>query len=90
MPTTATNTVARAEQDGHCVHKAETQMSTTLDAKSAERDELLNWLKALEDEGASLEAVAIVRAQLERVLHDIAELKGLQVAGFSLPADAAR
>lgn len=64
-------------------------MSANLEAKCAEREELLNWLKALEDEGASLEAVAVVRAQLERVLHDIAELKGLAVAGFSLPAYAA-
>ena len=64
-------------------------MSANLEAKCAERDELLNWLEALEGEGAAPEAVAIVRAQLERVLDDIAELKGLKVAGFSLPASEA-
>lgn len=63
-------------------------MSANLEAKCAERDELANWLDALEDEGASPEAEAVVRAQLERVLHDIARLKGAETIGFSLPASA--
>ena len=63
-------------------------MSDSLEAKCAERDELLSWIEALEGEGASLESVAIVRAQLERVLHDIARLKGAGAVGFSLPASA--
>lgn len=65
-------------------------MATNLEAKCAERDELLNWLEALEDEGASPEAIAVVQGQLERVLHDIARLKGFETAGFSLPATAER
>ena len=65
-------------------------MSANLEAKCAERDELLNWLDALEGEGAALEATALVRARLERILDDIAELKGLDAAGFSLPASAGR
>ena len=63
-------------------------MSGSLESKRAERDELLGWLQALQGEGASLESVAIVRAQLERVLHDIARLKGAGAVGFSLPASA--
>lgn len=63
-------------------------MSANLEAKCAERNELANWLDALEDEGASPEAEAVVRAQLERVLHDIARLKGAEAVGFSLPASA--
>jgi len=50
----------------------------------------LNWLEALEGEGPAPKAIAIVRAQLERVLDDIAELKGLDPAGFSFPAGAGR
>ena len=65
-------------------------MATNLESKCAERDELLNWLAALEDEGASPEAVAVVQGQLERVLHAIARLKGFETAGFSLPAAAER
>ena len=65
-------------------------MAAKLKAKCAERDELLSWLEALEDEGASPEAIALVQGQLERVLRDIARLKGLETAGFSLPATAER
>ena len=65
-------------------------MSDSLEAKCAERDELLRWLEALEGEGAGPESVAVVRAQLERVLHEIARLKGAEAVGFSLPASAER
>ena len=65
-------------------------MSGSLEAKYAERDELLSWIEALEGEGACPESVAIVRAQLERVLHDIARLKGAEAVGFTRPASAKR
>ena len=65
-------------------------MSGSLEAKCAERDELVSWIEALEDEGACPESVAIVRAQLERVLHDIARLKGAEAVGFSLSSSAKR
>ena len=65
-------------------------MSGDLEAKCAERDELLGWLEALDEEGACPESVAIVRAQLERVLHDIARLTGAEAIGFSLPSSARR
>ena len=65
-------------------------MAANLKAKCAERDELLNWIEALDEEGASPEAIAVVQGQLERVLNDIARLKGLETAGFSLPATAER
>lgn len=72
------------------MHQAGTQSSGDLEAKCAEREELLGWLEALDGEGACPESVAIVRAQLERVLHDIARLKGAEAVGFSLPAGAGR
>jgi len=61
-------------------------MSADLEAKYAESDELSNWLGALEREGASLEAVRLVRAQLDRVLEDIEQLSGRNALGFSVPA----
>lgn len=51
-------------------------MISNLEAKCAERDELLGWLEALESEDAAPDAVALVRAQLERVLRDIERLEG--------------
>lgn len=65
-------------------------MATNLKAKCAERDELLDWLEALEDENGSPEAIALVQGQLEHVPHDIVRLKGFETAGFSLPATAER
>lgn len=65
-------------------------MSGSLEAKCDERDELLRWIEALEGEGACPESVAVVRAQLERVLHDIDRLNGAETLGFSLPAGAGR
>ena len=65
-------------------------MATNLEAKCAERDELLSWLEALEDGGASPEAIALVQGRLERVLRDIARVKGFETAGFSLPATSER
>ena len=65
-------------------------MAANLEAKCAERGALLGWLEALEDEGASPEAIALIQGQLERVLHDIARLKGFETTGFSLPAAAVR
>lgn len=72
------------------LHRAATQLSGNLEAKCAERDELLGWLEALDDKGACPESIAIVRVQLERVLHDIARLKGTEAVGFSLPSSARR
>lgn len=72
------------------MHDAGTPAGANLEAKCAERDELLHWLEALAEEGASPEAVAVVQGQLERVLHDIARLKGFGTAGFSHPATAER
>lgn len=71
-------------------NQAETQMSDSPEAKCDEQDELLRWIEALEGEGARPESVAVVRAQLERVLHDIDPLKGAEAVGFSLPAGAVR
>jgi hypothetical protein len=51
------------------------KVSEGLVRKYAERDALLDWLDCLEREGAGPEARMIVRAQLDRVLHDIAELQ---------------
>lgn len=72
------------------MREAETHMSGNLEAKCAEREELLGWIEALEGEGACPESVAMVRAQLERVFHDIARLKGAKAVGFSPPAGARR
>lgn len=72
------------------MHDAGTSAAANLEAKCAERDELLHWLDALADEGASPEAVAVVQGQLERVIHAVARLKGLEAAGFSPPATAER
>ena len=59
---------------------------TNLAARSAERDALLNWLEALEADGAAPEAIALVRSRLERVERDIAEPEGADAFGFSPPA----
>ncbi len=59
-------------------------MPTDLEAKFAERDALSSWLGALEREGASLEAVRLVRAQFDRVLEDIVRLSGAPAAGFGV------
>ena len=72
------------------MHDAGNPAGANFKAKCAERDELLHWLEALEDEGASPEAVALIQDQLERVLHVIARLKGLEAAGFSRPAGSGR
>ena len=72
------------------MREAETHMSGNLEAKCAEREELLGWLEALGGEGSCPESVAMVRAQLERVLNDIARLKGTGAVGFSRPATAKR
>jgi hypothetical protein len=57
-------------------------MPTDLEAKYAERDALSSWLETLEREDASLEAVRLVRAQLDRVLEDIARLGEGRTVGF--------
>jgi hypothetical protein len=59
-------------------------MLTDLETKCAERDALSSWLGALEREGASLEAVRLVRAQFDRVLGDIARLSEAPAAGFGV------
>ena len=47
-----------------------------LERKCAERDELSGWLSSLESALApDLEAIALVRAQLERVVSQIAGLR---------------
>lgn len=55
---------------------------SSLEAKCAERDALYGWLATLEREGASLESVRLVQAQLDRVLEEIARLSGAQSCGF--------
>lgn len=57
-------------------------MPTNREAKCAERDALSSWLGSLEREGASLEAVRLVRGQLGRVLEDIARLGERPALGF--------
>jgi hypothetical protein len=61
-------------------------MPMDLEAKYAERDALSGWLETLEREGASLEAVRLVRARLDQVLEGIERLGGRQPAGFASPA----
>ncbi|NNM76458.1 hypothetical protein HJG53_06025 [Sphingomonas sp. ID1715] len=39
-----------------------------------ERDELLNWLEALEDRNADPQAISEVRQELDRVLCDLRKL----------------
>lgn len=58
----------------------------SLEAKYAERDALYSWLETLDREGASLESVRLVQAQLDRVLEEIARLSGGQPCGFDVPA----
>lgn len=65
-------------------------MSTNLGAKYAERDALSSWLGALEREDAPLEAVRLVRAQLDRVLKDIARLGGGRPRGSAHPTNQQR
>ena len=51
-------------------------MAEELTAKQAERDELSVWLTTLEcGPAADIEAAAMVRGQLERVLRDIGRLQ---------------
>ena len=51
------------------------EMSSDLERKCAERDELLNWLQTLERGNAAPEAKIIVQAQLDRVLRDVRRLE---------------
>lgn len=57
-------------------------MPTDLEAKYAERDALSSWLETLEREGASCEAVRLVRAQFDRVLEEITRLSESPSIGF--------
>ena len=59
---------------------------SSLEAKYAERDALYSWLETLEREGASLESVRLVQAELDRALAEIARLSRGQPCGFDVPA----
>lgn len=61
----------------------------SLEAKCAERDALYSWLETLERDGASPESARLVQAQLDRVLEEIARLRG-QPCGFDVPASISR